>query len=176
MKKNIWMTKPIGTIATINFKRGEKKRKERMEKDRELETCAKNQKTAQMYGYCCHQHEKVATAEHKKSKKQKKKRKDEVNKEVDGPDHCIHCDEDPCAFIQIESPLCENDEIYFDEDDHGKDPVACNSGRREGAYQYAAFLLWEGSNYWKPHYRCFEDGVRALCPPFDGKIMGSKSS
>jgi hypothetical protein len=44
-----------------------------------------------------------------------KKQKDEVNKVVDGPYHCIHCDEDPCVFIQIESRLCEDDEIYFDE-------------------------------------------------------------
>jgi hypothetical protein len=175
-KKNIWMKKSIGTMATINFKQGEKKRKERMEKDREEETCAGNQKTAQMYGHCCHQHEKVAKTEHKEKKRQKKKRKDEVNKVVDGPDHCIHCDEDPCAFIQIESRLCENHEIYCNKDDYAKDPVACNSGRRKRAYQYAAFVMWEGINYQKPHYRCFENGVRALFPAFDGKIMCYKSS
>lgn len=43
-KNNIWMMKPIDTMATINFKQGEKKRKQRMEKDREEKTCAKNQK------------------------------------------------------------------------------------------------------------------------------------
>jgi hypothetical protein len=83
----------------------------------------------------------------------KKQRGEEVNKEVDGPDHCIHCDEDPCVFIQIESGLCKNNEIYFDEQHNVKDPVSCNSGRRKRAYQYAAFVLWEGINYRKPHYK-----------------------
>jgi hypothetical protein len=31
-KKKVWMSKPIGTMATINFNRDEKKRKERKEK------------------------------------------------------------------------------------------------------------------------------------------------
>jgi hypothetical protein len=43
-KNNFCMMKPIDTMATINFKQGEKKRKQRMEKDREEKTCAKNQK------------------------------------------------------------------------------------------------------------------------------------
>jgi hypothetical protein len=55
--------------------------------------------------------------------------------------------------------LWENDKIYFDEDDYDKDPAAYNSGRRKCAYRYAAFVLWEGINYWKPHYGCVEDGV-----------------
>jgi hypothetical protein len=100
-----------------------KKRKGRMEKDREEENCAENQRSGQMYGHCCCQHAKVAKTEHEESKKQKKKQKDEVNKVVDGPDHCIHGDEDPCVFVQIESRLCENNEIYFDKDNCAKDPV-----------------------------------------------------
>jgi hypothetical protein len=101
-----------------------------------------------------------------------------VNKKIDGPDHCIHCDEDPCVFIQIESLSCENDEINFDEEDYGKDHAVYNSGRRKRAYQYAAFILWEGINYRKPQYtgRRVEDGVRALFSPVDGKIMGYKTS
>jgi hypothetical protein len=129
-----------------------------------------------MNGYCCHQHAKVAKKERELSKTEIKKRKGQVNRVVDGPDHCIHCDEDPCVFIQVESRLCENDEIYFDEEQYAKDPVSCNSGRRKRAYQYAAFVLWEGINYRKPHYKCVEDGIRALFPPFDGKIMGYKLS
>jgi hypothetical protein len=113
--------------------------------------------------------------EHEESKRQKNK-KETVKKMIDGPDHCIHCDEDPCLFIQIELRLWENDEIYFNEGDYDKDPAAYNSGRRKCAYHYAAFVLWEGINYRKPHYRCAKDGVRALFPPVDGKIMGYKTS
>jgi hypothetical protein len=72
--------------------------------------------------------------------------------------------------------LWENEELYFDEEDYDNYPAACNSGRRKRAYQYAAFVLWECINYRKPHYRCVEDGVRALFPPVDGKIMGYKTS
>jgi hypothetical protein len=168
------MLKPIVSMATINCKQGEKKRKEREDKEREEENCADNQKSALNCGYCCHQHAKVAKMEHKVSKRQKKK-KETVKKMIDGPDHCIHCDEDPCVFIQIESRLWEYDKIYFDEEDYDKDPAAYNSGRGKRAYEYAAFVLWEGINYWKPHYRCVEDGVRALFPPVDGEIMGYKT-
>jgi hypothetical protein len=169
------MSKPVGSMATISYKRGEKKRKEREDKEREEENCADNQKSALSCGYCCHQHAKVAKMEHEESKRQKKK-KETVKKMIDGPDHCIHCDEDPCVFIQIESLLWENDKIYFDKENYDKDPAAYNSGRRKRAYQYAAFVLWEGINYQKPHYRCVEDGVRALFPPVDRKIMGYKTS
>jgi hypothetical protein len=143
------MSKPNGTMATINYRRGERKRKERMEKEREEETCAKNQQKVQMNGYGCHQHAKVAKKAHKNSKTQLKKQKAEGKKVVDRPDHCIHCDKDPCVFIQIESCLGENNKKYFDEDHYAKDPVSCNSGRRKRAYQYTAFVLWEGIDYRK---------------------------
>ena len=39
---------------------------------------------------------------------------------VDGPNHCIHCNEDPCMFIQIELHLGENDAIYFDQGEYEK--------------------------------------------------------
>jgi hypothetical protein len=121
-KKNVWMSKPVGSMATINYKRGEKKRKERKDREREDENCADNQKSALNCGYCCHQHTKVAKMEHEESKRQKKK-KETVKKMIDGPDHCTHCDEDPCVFIQIELRLWENDEIYFEEEDYDKDPA-----------------------------------------------------
>jgi hypothetical protein len=78
-------------------------------------------------------------------KKQKKGKV--VNKVVDRPDHCIHCNKDPCVFIQIEWRLCKNDKIYFDKEHYVKDPVSYNSSRRKSADQYAAFVLWEGINY-----------------------------
>jgi hypothetical protein len=169
------MLKPIGSMATISYKRGEKKRKEREDKEREEENRADNQKSALNCGYCCHQHAKVAKMEHEESKRQKKK-KETVKKMIDGPDHCIHCDEDRCVFIQIESGLWENDKIYFDKGNYDKDSAAYNSGRHKPGYPYAAFVLWEGINYRKPHYRCVEDGVRALFPPVDRKIMCYKIS
>jgi hypothetical protein len=70
--------------------------------------------------------------------------------------------------------LWENDEIYYDSGDYEKALITYNSSRRKRAFQYAAFILWEGVNYRKPHYRCVEDGVCALFPPLNGKIMGYK--
>ncbi len=69
------MSKPNGTMATINYKRGEKKRKEREDKEKEEENCAENQNSALNCGYCCHQHAKVAKMEHEESKKQRKNRR-----------------------------------------------------------------------------------------------------
>jgi hypothetical protein len=111
----------------------------------------------------------------------KRERQEEMKKKevrVDVPGHCIHCDEEPCVFIQIESGLCENDSIYYDKDEYQKDPVVYNSARCKHTFQYATFILylWEGINYHhKPHFTCVDDGFRALFPPFDGKIMGYKN-
>jgi hypothetical protein len=69
-KTNIWTTQPTTNLATINYKRGEKKREDRQEQVREQEICAEDQQTAQNHGYCYHQHVKVAKTEHKKYKKQ----------------------------------------------------------------------------------------------------------
>jgi hypothetical protein len=141
-KKKIWMSKPIGSMATINFNGGKKKRKERDEKEREEEDCAGKDQSTQKHGYCCHQHAKVAkTEEQEEEKKQRKLQKGKLDKFVDGPDHCIHCDEELCVFIQIELRLCENDKIYFYETDYDKDHVAYNSSRRKRPYQYTAFIL-----------------------------------
>jgi hypothetical protein len=41
-----FVSKPIGSMATINYKQGEKKRKERENKEREEENCADNKKSA----------------------------------------------------------------------------------------------------------------------------------
>jgi hypothetical protein len=69
-KTNIWMTQPTSDLAAIDYKRGEKKRKDRREHEHEEENCAKYQELAQNHGYCCHQHAKVAKTEHEKYKKQ----------------------------------------------------------------------------------------------------------
>ena len=93
---------------------------------------------------------------------------------IDGPDHWIDCDEDPCAFVQIKTRLCENDDIYFDREEYSKDPVTCNRARRNRAYKYAVYILWERLGYRRPHYKCVKKGVCLLYPPFDGKITGFK--
>jgi hypothetical protein len=168
-KRNIWMSEPTTDIAKIEFKRKEKKRKDIEVKRREEEDCYDNQQLAQNQGFCCHAHATVMKREQEEDVRKKKVK-------VNAPDHCAYCDEEPCVFIQIESRLCENDSIYYDEDEYQRDPVKYNSGRRKRAYQYAAFILWEGINYRKPHFTCVEDGVRALFPPFDGRIMGYKKN
>jgi hypothetical protein len=168
-KENLWMSEPSSDLARISFRRKEKKRKEKMETKREEEECADNQQNAQNEGFCCHHHAKRMKLKDEEERKMTKQMK------VDGPDHCIHCDEDPCVFLQIESRWCENDTMHYDEDEYANNPVAYNSGRRKQAYQYAAFVLWEGINYRRPHYTCVENGVRALFPPLDGKIMGYKN-
>jgi hypothetical protein len=62
-KRNTWMTQPTGAIATINYKRGEKRKKDMIEKEKEEYKCVENQRSAQEYGYCCHQHATVANKE-----------------------------------------------------------------------------------------------------------------
>ena len=84
--------------------------------------------------------------------KEENEREFKKQAKVDGPDYCIHCDEDPCVIAQIEARLCENDTINYDEREYENSPVTYNSGRRKCAYQYAAFVLWEGINYRRPHY------------------------
>jgi hypothetical protein len=81
-------------MGKTNFKPKEK-RKEKLEKERE-EECLENQQNAQNQGLCCHEH----------AKKMKKERKEQISKKkakVNGPEHCIHCNEDPCIFIEIET-------------------------------------------------------------------------
>jgi hypothetical protein len=168
-KRNIWMSEPSSAIEKMNFKRKEKKRKEKEKKVQEEEECHENQQNAQNQGFCCHEHGKQWKQDRKDEKSEKRVR-------INGPDHCIHCDEDPCVFIQIEARLGENDAIYYDKGEYKNNPVTYNSARRKRAFQYAAFILWEGINYRKPHFRCVEDGVRALFPPFDGKVMGFKEN
>jgi hypothetical protein len=41
-KTNLWLTRPASNLATINYKRGEKKRKDRREKEKEEENCAQD--------------------------------------------------------------------------------------------------------------------------------------
>jgi hypothetical protein len=107
--------------------------------------------------------------------KDKKEKECTKRAKVDRPDHCIHCDKDPCIFIQIEFRLCKNNTIYYDSYEYENAPVTYISGRRKRAYQYAAFVLWEGINHRRPHYKCVQISVWALFPPPDRKIMGYKS-
>jgi hypothetical protein len=129
-KKNIWMLEASLIIEKINFKRKEKKWKNALEKEREEEEeeCHENQQSAHNEGFCCHEHAKKMKKEREVKLVDKRSKKQKVN----GPEHCIHCDEEPCCvFIQIELCLClcENDEIYYDEGEYMKDPVAYNSER-----------------------------------------------
>jgi hypothetical protein len=62
------MRQPTINLATINYKRGEKKRKDRREHENEEANCSKYQESAQNHGYCYHQHAKVAKTEHEKYK------------------------------------------------------------------------------------------------------------
>ena len=168
-KTNYWMTEPTSDLARIDFHRREKKRKILVEKELEQENCADNQQNARDEGFCCHHHAKKMKLEEQKEREANKRAK------VDSPDHCILCGDDPCVFLQIETRLWANDEIYYDSEDYAKAPVACNSNRRKRAYQYAAHIIWGGINYRKEHYKCVVNGVRALFPPLDGKVMGFKN-
>jgi hypothetical protein len=161
-KKNIWMSEPKSDLAQISFKRKEKKQRENETKRKEEEECANNQQTAQKEGFCCHHHVKRLKVKAGKASQKKLAKRD-------GPDHFFHFNEDPFVFIQIPSRLCENDRIYYDEDEYENNPAAYNSGRRKRAYQYAALVLWEGINYCRLHYTCVENGVPALFPPLDRK-------
>jgi hypothetical protein len=98
-------------MSKISFKCKEKKRKEIVERKREEEGCHENQQNAQNQGLCCHEHVKLMKKERNESIRKKKV-------QVNRPDHCIHCDEDPCVFIQIETRLKENGVIYYDESEY----------------------------------------------------------
>ncbi len=62
----------------------------------------------------------------------KKESKDEMrNKKANAnsPEHSIHCDKDPCVFMQIELRLTDIDAtIYYDEEEYENNSVAYNSG------------------------------------------------
>jgi hypothetical protein len=135
----------------------------------EEKSFVEKEEMAHKKGFCCHDR----AIEYVLEKEEQKRMMREVSKEY-GPDHCIHCDDEPCCFVQIESRLGENDHVYYNEQDFAKAPAAYNSSRRKRAFRYAASILWEGINYRKKHYTCVENGVRALFPPFNGKIMGYK--
>jgi hypothetical protein len=70
--------------------------------------------------------------------------------------------------------LGKKDVIYYDGNEYVKDHVTHNSTRCNPAFHYVTLFLWEGINYHKPLYMCVEDGIFALFPPLDGKIMGFK--
>jgi hypothetical protein len=116
-KNNIWLSKPTSDLAKISYKRKEKKQRDNMKKRKEKEECADNQQSAQDEGFCCHHHAKRLKIKEEEERIGKKRAK------VDCPDHCIHCDEDPCLFVQIESRLCENNTIYYDRCDYENAPA-----------------------------------------------------
>jgi hypothetical protein len=74
----------------------------------------------------------------------KRERREEIRKKVrvNGTERCIHCDKEPCVFIQIKSHLCKNNAIYYDEGEYTKDPVMYNSAKRKCTVQYVVFILW----------------------------------
>jgi hypothetical protein len=86
-KNNIWLLEPTSDLARISFKRKEKKQRDNMKKRRK-EECADNQQSAQDEGCCCHHHAKSLKVKDEEERNCTKRAK------VDGPDHCIHCNED----------------------------------------------------------------------------------
>jgi hypothetical protein len=82
---------------------------------------------------------------------------------VNGPNHCIHRDEDPCVFIQIELHLAKNNVIYHDKGEYEKDPVAYHSARYKRVFQSTSFVLWKGPDFRQlTFYRIFSFGVVGL--------------
>jgi hypothetical protein len=172
-KENIWMLEPTSDFARISFKQKETKRKDTMKTMREEEDCAGNQQNAQNKGLCCHHHTRRMKLKDKEESQMMKQAK------VDWPDHCIHCNEDPCVLVQIELHLSENNTIYYDKDEqYENNPVAYNSNRHTTAATTMQHSCCgkESISYCRPHYMCVENSVRALLPPLDGKIMGYKSN
>ena len=94
-----------------------------------------------------------------------------------GPSHCIHCDDDPCLWLQLEPAILDNDRVYNSEDIAGEalanEP---NRARRKRAFRLASQMIngHLGNGIRKKHMRCIEDGVRSLFPAVDGKHMGFK--
>jgi phosphopantetheinyl transferase (holo-ACP synthase) len=90
------MSEPTSGLEQLAYKCYQKKRKQHIEREHKEEEFHENQKEAHNKAFCCYEHAEllVEEARVKKAKKGKKAR-------VDGPNHCIHCDEDPCIFVQI---------------------------------------------------------------------------
>jgi hypothetical protein len=108
-KKNTWLTKLLGAMAAINYNCGEKKRKDRMEKEKRRMTVPRT--ITDTVDTTCKGSKERKQGTERANEKEKGKVKQLEHK----PDHCLHCDEDPCVFIQIEIWLCENDDTYFTE-------------------------------------------------------------
>ena len=157
ISKKVWMEEPSSSIKMNKWCCEEKKRNDQWDKETEELECGKNQRNAQNKGFCCYAHA-LKMKEEKKEEKEKKKAR------IDGLNHCIFCNEDPCAFVQIKARLGENDDIYYDQEEYSKDPVACNRARQNRAYKYAAYILWDRLGYRRPHYKCVENGVCSLYP------------
>ena len=143
--EKIWMSIPQTTTEVKKWWRDKQKVREYEERQDEMRACREEQEEAQNEGFCCHMHA-------MKKKEEKEERKNKKARTIDGPHHCIYCDEDPCAFLQIQSDLSDNDDIYYVTGDYEKDPSACNGGRQDRAYKYAAYILWDKRGYEGKHY------------------------
>jgi hypothetical protein len=164
-----WMSIPNTKPEIEKWRRDKKRFREYEDRMEEMRQCQEDQEEAQKEGYCCQRHaekEKSARLEAKENKK---------SKTVNGPDHCYYCDEDPCAFIQIESDLCDNDDIYHVRTDYVSkaNASACNGVRQERAFKYAAYILWNKRGYEGKHYECIERGVKSLFPVDQAVISGN---
>jgi hypothetical protein len=175
VQTNTWMSEPKSDVQKMGYFRATRKRKAREEEDREIAVCGELHEQANIELYCCPGHARKAKLNAKL--KEEKKTRDGVNEgTMEGPGFCKHCIDDPCVFIQFEDTIVKNDLIYFDAKEYAEDPVTVNRQRHKRAYQFTAHLLWEGIKYRRQHYTCVEAGVRALFPPFDGKVMGFKEA
>ena len=67
-KTTIWMGEPLGDMAKIDYKRGEKKRKELVKKEKEEDECTTNQQNAQQQGFSCYHHAKRMKKEKEEEK------------------------------------------------------------------------------------------------------------
>jgi hypothetical protein len=166
--KKVWMSQPKTVPVVKRWWKEQKQISDDDDRHQELRECEENQREAQNHGYCCYSHAVQRKEEEKKENTKKKARM------IDGPDHCISCDDDPCAFLQIEVKICENDDIYFVTEDYNANKVEYNDIRRERAFKYAAYILWNKKGFNGAHYKCVETGVESLFPIGDEIMTSSK--
>jgi hypothetical protein len=117
MKKNIWLSKPTSNLARICFQTRRKETKRQQEKRKEGgRVCPQSTD--------CREQRVMLPPPCKEIKRERPRRKKlhEMSKSRQ-PDHCIHCNEDPCLFVQIELCLCENNGILHDSYEYENAPV-----------------------------------------------------
>jgi hypothetical protein len=161
VNKNVWMCEPKSNYEVKRWWKHQKEISDHDDRRAEIRACENQQRQAQDHGFCCYAHA-VKRKEERRTEELKKKART-----IDGPNHCISCDDDPCAFLQIETRLCDNDDIYFVKKEYEADTEAYNGIRRERAYKYAAYILWGKRGFVGFHYRCVVKGVQSLFPGAD---------